>query len=268
MPKLIIANWKSNPRTSREAIRLAQESVKGAPKNVAVVLCPPLAFLEPLSRLLKAKSYTLNASLGSQDLFWQPDGPYTGEVSWEQLKKLGVSYAILGHSERRRLVGETDEMVNKKVIAALENGITPILCVGESWEVHKKGPAATKKFVATQLKKDLDGVYTLKAISHKLVMTYEPVWAISTSRGAKGKNNADTPANAAAMIRFIKSLLAKTFQASSFKLQDASFIYGGSVNPKNAKGFLAEGDIEGALVGGASLKPAEFRAILKTASKA
>ncbi len=275
--KIIIANWKSNPASSAEALRLAKESVKGAPRNVDVVLCPPFVFLESISKTLNpsakggslpvrqagasgGKSYILSPQLGAQDIFSEPNGPYTGEVSAEQLKRLGVSYVIVGHSERRRLLHETDEMVNKKVIAALRAGITPILCVGETAEMKKRGIAASKRFVKSQLVKSLRGVSSI--IGHQsLVITYEPVWAISTAQG-KSKNNADTPENASTMIRFIKREL-RTYHLGP----KTHFIYGGSVNPKNAKAFLRKPEIEGALVGGASLKPKEFRAIIKSASR-
>ena len=258
--KLIVANWKSNPSTSAEAIRLAKESAKGAPKNVEVVLCAPFVFLESLSALLTAKSSKLKAHLGSQDLFSEPDGPYTGEVSWEQLKKLKVSYAIVGHSERRRLLHETDDMINKKVLAALDAGIAPILCVAEPHEVRKEGMSSARNYVLGQLNRDLEGMHKLGAKAWRVIVTYEPSRAISTSRGGK-EDNAESPKIAVAMIEFIKEVLYAR------GMKNSRVLYGGSVNPKNAESFLREENIDGVLVGGASLKPAEFRAILKIASQ-
>ena len=272
MSKLVIANWKSNPSTSAEAIRLAKESTKDAPKNVDVVLCAPSVFLESLSKTLQVSSFRFQAALGAQDLFWESPpaggGPYTGEILPSMLKKLKVSHAIIGHSERRRLLHETEDMINKKVLAALNAGIVPILCVGEPEQRGKSKGESEKlaqNYIRKQLEKDLKGLSVRSSLSsHPLIVCYEPAWSISTAHGVKGQNNADTPANATRMIRNIKNYLTSHL----FPLSSFHFIYGGSVNPKNAEAFLNEPEIDGVLVGGASLKPAEFRSILKIASQA
>ncbi len=241
MNKIIIANWKLNPLTEKDAVRLATASdVSG------VVICPPFPFLEKVHGALK------KAALGAQDIFWESSGAYTGEVSAPMLKNFGVSYVIIGHSERRAL-GETDSDINKKVKAALVAGLKVILCVGEPWAIKKKGLAAAKNFVAGQIKKDLAGLKSL-VINHKsLTIAYEPIWAIGT-----GKN--DKPENTAEMVKFIKKLLVSSHKSK------VSVLYGGSVNAKNIADFLERGCVDGALVGGASLKPAEFKKIMKIAA--
>lgn len=220
-----------NPRTVGEAVRLASAYDKSG-----VVVAPPFVFLESVGLKLK------KASLGAQDLFWEEAGPYTGEVSWDQLKRLKVRCAIVGHSERRRL-GETDGAINKKIVVALKHGFKAILCVGERWAVRKKGVRSAKAFVASQLKKDLAGVRRSK----ELIVAYEPVWAIGT-----GKN--DHPESASEMASFIKS-----------RVRGVRVLYGGSVNGRNARSFLKMPDIDGLLVGGASLRIGEFSDIIRAA---
>lgn len=262
MKKLIIANWKANPVSAGEAVRLARGIEHGLKKVKAeVVVAPPFEFFLPVGRVLR------RAKLGAQDIFWEGSGPYTGEVSWQELKKLGVAYVIVGHSERRRLLGETDEMINKKVSAAIKAGIVPVLCVGEPARIRKRGINTAKNFVKIQLQKDLVRLPEVSAKGgsaaggkgqmSKVVVAYEPIWAISTQKGAK----ADTPENAAEMIRYIRSVLN-----SKFLIRNSTVIYGGSVNAKNAARFLGHPEIEGALVGGASLKPKEFLKIVAAAS--
>ncbi len=248
MAKLLAANFKMNPRTVAEAVRLAKSYDK---KSVVVV--PPFPFLAAVGKALR------KAALGAQDVFWGSEGAYTGEVSPFQLKALGVRYVIVGHSERRHL-GETDEAVNRKVKAALSASPKVILCVGEPWTVRKRGFAAAKNFVKKQLTKDLKGIGNYLATRdpakpekleiENLLMAYEPIWAIGTGRAA-------TPADASAMAQFIKKFL----KAQSSKLK-ACVLYGGSVNAGNVGAFLAEPDIDGALVGGASLKPGEFKRMI------
>jgi triosephosphate isomerase len=238
MKKIIIANWKMNPQTLRGAIKLAKASDK---KNV--VIAPPFVFTEEIGKMLK------KAKLGAQDVFWKDSGAYTGEVSWRELKRLGVAYVIIGHSERRAL-GENDSVVNKKLRVVLTHGFKVILCVGEKWGVRKRGVAAAKHFVVSQLKKDLEGVVGSKLRVSGLMIAYEPVWAIGT-----GKN--DVPESASEMAQFIKELLT-----THYKLQTARVLYGGSVKVRNAKQFLGVRNIDGLLVGGASLKAEEFKKII------
>jgi len=241
--KLLIANWKLNPETSWAAIRLAK-----AVDKKGVVICPPFIFLTEIKKVLK------RAALGAQDVFWEEKGAYTGEVSAAALRDLGVKYVIIGHSERRRWLRETDEMINKKVRAALGAGLKAILCVGEPLSVRRQGLATAKKFVKNQLKKDLKSI----SMSHvadrlSLIIAYEPVWAIGTGR-------ADKPEETVEMAKFIKSQLP----ATGYRLP---VLYGGSVNSLNARNFLQYKDINGALVGGASLNAKEFGKIIAQCAK-
>ncbi len=250
MKKLIVANWKMNPESASEAVSLARGIEKGISKSGnEVVIAPPFPFLSVVKKVLK------RAKLGAQDDFWEEKGPRTGEVSPAMLKNLGVKYVIIGHSERRWL-GETDEIINKKIKATLKAKLKPILCVGEHLETRKNGLAAAKGFVKAQLKKDLKGLpatsYKLQAT--RLIVAYEPIWAISTNKNALP----DKPEDSLKMIQFIKSQLPAT------KYQ-IPVLYGGSVTSKNAKSFLQYKEIDGALVGGASLKAEEFNRIVKSA---
>ncbi|MEK7076626.1 MAG: triose-phosphate isomerase, partial [Patescibacteria group bacterium] len=203
MAKLIVANWKMNPSTETEAIKLARASDH---KNV--VICPPFVYVSSI------KYQVSRAQIGAQDVFWEnppAGGPYTGEISAVMLKHLGVRYVIIGHSERRRYLHETDEMVNKKLLAALKAGLKVILCVGEPLAIRRKGIPAAKRFVKKQLLTALKGTLNLKPITSNLIVTYEPVWAIS---GGKNdiKGRADKPEEALEMVRSIrKTLLAKPY---------------------------------------------------------
>ncbi|MBI2036961.1 MAG: triose-phosphate isomerase [Candidatus Liptonbacteria bacterium] len=243
MKKLLIANWKANPDSPAHALALARKIHAGIPlgKDVDVVIAPPFPFLQLVGGALT------RAELGAQDLFWEDLGPYTGEVSWRQLKHFGVKYAIVGHSERRALAGETDEMINKKVRAALEAGIAPVLCVGEPKEVRKNGIAAAKRYVAAQLEKDLDGVR-----KGRVAIAYEPIWAIGTG-------TPDSPRSAAEMIHYIRGRVPREVR------KRLRVLYGGSLMAANADAFLKEPEIEGALVGGASLNPRDFIKIINIA---
>jgi triosephosphate isomerase len=253
--KLVIANWKMNPATSQEALALAKKIDAAAKraKNVEAVVAPPYPFLHHVACRLS------HVALGAQDVFWEEQGAFTGEISPAMLKSLKVEYVIIGHSERRRHLAETDAMVNKKVLAALKSGLRVILCVGESWEVRKKGLEAAKRFVERQLMEDLRTITNYQLPITKLIAVYEPVWAIS---GGDADHPADDPKDALEMIRFIKSALYVTC-----RLSHVAVLYGGSVNAKNAELFLKEPEISGALVGGASLKPEEFIKILEAAEK-
>ncbi len=243
MKKLIIANWKENPVSAKLAVSLAQKTEKGISKSESeVVIAPPFIFLAAVKKVIK------RAKLGAQDDFWQNQGAFTGEISPKMLKSSGVKYVIVGHSERRRL-GETDEAINKKVKASLKAGLKPVLCVGEPLEVRKKGLAAAKNFVKGQLKKDLKGVP-----GKGLIVAYEPIWAISTNKGAKP----DKPEDSLEMIRFIKAFFGKE------RNMKPDVLYGGSVTSANAKNFIQYEDINGALVGGASLNTEEFIKIVKS----
>lgn len=234
--KLIVANWKMNPQTEAEAIQLAKAEDK---KNV--VLCPPFVYLSNL------KLKTKNSKLGAQDVFFQENGAFTGEISPLMLKSLGAKYVIIGHSERRAL-GETDEIINRKVKAALSAGLKVIFCVGENLAIRRRGMKAVKNFIKQQLSKDLRNIGNWKLKIENLLVAYEPVWAIGTGK-------ADTPKDTKEVVDYIRSYLNWKLKIANWKL-----LYGGSVNAKNAKGFLEVSD--GLLVGGASLQPKEFLKIL------
>jgi triosephosphate isomerase (TIM) len=239
--KLIVANWKLNPKTAKAAVKLARlEDFDG------VVIAPPMLFVDVVGRHLK------RAVLGVQDIFWEEQGPYTGAVSAAAGRSLGVKYVIVGHSERRRLFCETDAIVNRKVAAALKSGLKVILCVGEMWNVRRKGLTAAKNFVKKQLTDDLKELKLSSADHGRIIVAYEPVWAIGT-----GKN--DDPKQTAEVVDFIRK-----FFVANHKLK-VEVIYGGSVTPENASGFA--GSVDGALVGGASLRPADFSKVVKLMSK-
>ena len=229
-----------NPQTYAEAERLLESVLKRTKKikNAELVVCPPFVWLTDISH-----KYNKEISFGAQDVFWGDAGAYTGEVSPKMLLSSGVKYVIVGHSERRTLC-ETDEMINKKAKAALRAGLKVVLCVGEPWSVRKKGLAAAKKFVKNQLQKDLAGIKSL-------IIAYDPVWAIGTNR-------ADKPEDAVEMARFIKKSLVISHKSK------VRVLYGGSVNPRNARAFLSPKEIDGALVGKASLNAADFQKIIES----
>lgn len=226
--KLIIANWKMNPATVEEAVALARATdIEG------LVIAPPFPFLEAVGKELKY------ATLGAQDV------P-------RDLALLDARYVIVGHSDRRKL-GETDEMIAKKMKAAVDAGLIPVLCVGESREEHDAGRA--REVVARELRLGLS-LLTLnpeRLTLNAFAVAYEPIWAISTNKNAV----ADTPENAVNMVVYIREQLGKLGFSKATRV-----LYGGSVNSKNAAGFLKEKEIDGALVGGASLKPEEIKKIV------
>jgi triosephosphate isomerase (TIM) len=247
---IVAANWKMN-KTVEEAIDLAREMVAAlvAYPNVDRVLCPPFVALGALRPVLAGTGL----ALGAQTMHWEKSGAYTGEISGPMLAPL-CQYVILGHSERRQYFGETDESVNKKVKAALLSGLTPIVCVGENLAENDRG--ATAEIVSGQTRAAYAGITAEEAV--KTVIAYEPVWAIGTGKAA-------TAAGANAVIGLhIRGALAALYGgivADTVRVQ-----YGGSVNASNATEYFSQPDIDGALVGGASLKPAEFAAIVKAAN--
>ena len=253
--KYIIANWKMNPVRAEEAVKLARavSKVKHG-RNVRVVLCAPFPYLSNL------KFRTSNPSLGAQDVFWENAGAYTGEISPVMLKNSGVEYVIIGHSERRQYLKETDEMVAKKVKAAVGQGLKAVLCVGETWDVRKKGGAAVRAFVKRQLAACLKNVSRLAASNLKpktsnLFVVYEPTWAISTS----AVHRACDADEAERMVRFVVSCVA------GLGFKNAVGIYGGSVNGKNAGSYLSREGIDGVLPGAASLDAGKFAKIIEAA---
>jgi len=255
MRKIFIANWKENPKTEREAVALfrAAATVKTS-KDANIVVCPPFVYLEKLAGVARSLKGKNRAALGAQDVFWENEGPYTGEISPAMLKDLGIGYVIIGHSERRRL-GETDEMVNKKIRAAIASGLRAVLCVGESVNIREKGVPAARKFIKNQLAEDLKNIPFDKKTPSRLIVAYEPIWAIGTGRNAG-------PADARAMAVFIKK---QTYLISRTSYLAFPVLYGGSVNGENIGGYMQFEEIDGALVGGASLKEDEWKKITASA---
>ena len=247
---LVIANWKSNPATLKGATLLAEKIERGVSgtRKAEIVIAPPHPFIPAVSGTLK------KIKLGAQNCFFAK-GPYTGEISAEQLGNLGVEYVIIGHSERKIYLGETDELINKKVRAVLENKMSPVLCVGEKERVGDEIP----KVISEQLKNALRGV---KAGSAKnIIVAYEPIWAISTMPGARP----DTPDNAFRVMLYLRRVLTELF--GNRAANAVRIIYGGSVRASNIALFLQEGGMAGALVGGASLDAEEFLKIISLSQK-
>jgi triosephosphate isomerase len=244
---LIAGNWKMN-KTTGEAIELAQKLVESL-KDVNdrdILICPPFTALYSVYQVIKGT----NIKLGAQDVFYENSGAFTGEISPIMLKDVGCEYVIIGHSERRHIIGETDELINKKIKAAINNGLKVILCVGELLEEREAGK--TLEVVKTQLEKGLNGVS--KEEMKNIVIAYEPVWAIGTGKTAK-------PEDAQEVHAYIRELLSKLY---SKEIADETIIqYGGSVKASNIDSLMAMPDIDGALVGGASLVAEEFTRIVK-----
>jgi triosephosphate isomerase (TIM) len=248
MRKPIIAgNWKMHKVLS-EAISFVEE-VKGlvpAPEEVDSVVCAPALFLDRLVEATKGS----NLKIGAQNMHFQESGAFTGEISPVALNDLGVQYVILGHSERREMFAETDETVNKKTISAFKHGLIPIVCCGETLEEREQDQ--TKAVVEGQVRKALEGLDETKA--KQVVIAYEPIWAIGT-----GKSSTAEDANE--VCAYIRSVIAEQF---SQEVADAVRIqYGGSVKPANIKEYMSQPDIDGALVGGASLEPQSFLQLLE-----
>ena len=247
MRKAIIAgNWKMN-KTPDEARALVEELIPlVADAECEVVVCPPFVDLCPVSKAIKGT----NIHLGAQNIHWAKSGAFTGEISADMLKKFGVEYAIVGHSERRQYFGDTDATVNMRAKAALENGITPIICVGESLEQRERGE--TDEFVASQVRGALEGISADDA--RRIVIAYEPIWAIGTGRTATAEMAEET-------IIVIRKTLRSIFgndAAETVRIQ-----YGGSMNPQNAASLMAMENIDGGLIGGASLKAEDFSKVVK-----
>lgn len=255
MKKLIIANWKMNPDTPEAAVRLVRAVLRqfktAEPQNVEAVVAPPYPFLPAVGRALGG-----GIKLGAQDIFWEARGAYTGEISGGQLAALGVEYVLIGHSERRIHLGETDLMVQKKIRAAFAADLTAVLCVGE----RERQGADIPSVVGEELAAGLAGVK--KDAVKNLVIAYEPVWAISTTPGAAG---ADTPDSAFRARLYIEKTLKNLYGVRA--AARVRIIYGGSVRAANAASFLGEGQMDGLLVGGASLEDEEFGAIAAAAAK-
>ena len=231
-----------------EAVQLVSElkaELNGKELNADVIIAPPFVTLEAVNSIVKDSVIKLAA----QNMHFEDSGAFTGEISAEMLKSVGSEYVILGHSERRTIFGETDEMINKKVHQALNNGITPILCCGESLEERENGTAFN--VIEGQIKAGLKDLETSNI--EKMIIAYEPIWAIGTGKTA-------SPEQAQEVHSFIRKLLVELSNeeiANNITIQ-----YGGSVKPGNAKELLSKPDIDGALVGGACLKADSFRDII------
>jgi len=243
----IAGNWKMNT-TLKEAVELAKGVVSAIGNNnvIDVALCVPYISLSAVAEVVK----NTPVLLGAQDVHWEKSGAYTGKISCEMLKSVGVTCVIIGHSEQRSYFHETDETVNKKIKAALEAGIIPILCVGETLEERKSG--RMESVVTTQINGAFAGISKQDAL--KFIIAYEPVWAIGTGETA-------TPHQANEAHIFIRKLILNSYDKET--AQGLRIIYGGSMKPDNAKDLLDQSDVDGGLIGGASLKADSFIKIIK-----
>lgn len=247
MKNLIVANWKMNPVSQKEAKQIF-DSVKKGVKNITsaeVVICPPFVYLSSVSPQRGSQSEG-GFALGAQNCFWEEKGAFTGEISGAMLKDLGVEYVIIGHSERRKYFGETDEVINKKIKRALEGGLKVIFCIGETQEQHgpKGYPGEKYKVLERQIKKGLAGIKNLENIN----IAYEPVWAIGTGNNCSVQ---ETKESVDYVRKFVK--------------ENTRILYGGSVKSKNSGAYIKEAGSNGLLVGGASLNTEEFVKIIKSA---
>jgi len=250
--KVIAGNWKMN-KTATEAVALAKDIIAevGRETSVDIVLCPPFTALAAVAHVLEGQA----VKLGGQNMHPEKSGAYTGEVSAEMLRTLYVTHVILGHSERRTYCGETDAFINQKVLAALAHELKPILCVGET--LAEREANATLAVVQRHVEGGLAGVKPEQITT--VIIAYEPVWAIGTGKVA-------TTAQAQEVHAFIRDLLTKLYGATL--AQKVRILYGGSMKPANAAELLAEKDIDGGLIGGASLEARSFIELVKAADAA
>jgi triosephosphate isomerase (TIM) len=249
MKILIISNWKCNPVSTKEAEKILAAVSRSAKKSkkAEVVICPSFLHLAYIAK--KAKSF----KIGSQDLFWESKGAFTGEVSALMLASCGCKYSIIGHSERRIYFGETDETANKKIKAAIKEKIIPILCVGETEKERSEG--RLERVLDRQIRFGLESISNSDIKKSGLCIAYEPLWAIGTGNPC-GVDEAQT----AGLL--LKKILSNIF---GFEIADVTrILYGGSVNSKNSAGYIKEAGLQGLLVGGASLDPKEFSKIIES----
>ncbi len=252
MRKPIIAgNWKMY-KDVNEAIKLANDIKRSTfdIENVEIVLCPPFTDLGDVGEMLVES----NIALGAQNCYWESEGAFTGEISVPMIKSVGCRYVIIGHSERRKYFGETDGTVNRKIAAAMDGGLIPIMCVGETLEEREAG--RTLEVVRTQVTDGLKGFE--ETYLDPLVVAYEPVWAIGTGKTA-------TPDQAQEVQAMIRGLLGELYSESLSGSK--RILYGGSVKPDNIRDLMTEEDIDGGLIGGASLQAGSFIDIIKTTSQ-
>jgi triosephosphate isomerase len=248
--KVIAGNWKMNNDLS-ESQSLISKLITGLSNekvNCDVIVCPPYTSLSEANSLLKNSVI----KLGAQNMYFEENGAFTGEISASMLKSTGCEYVILGHSERRTIFGETDQVINKKIIKALQSGLLPIFCVGET--LQERESDETNNIIKRQITEGLKNISS--ADMQKIIIAYEPVWAIGTGKTASPQQAEDVHA-------FIRGLVKSLY---SNEIADELVIqYGGSVKPDNAKELLSQKDIDGALVGGACLKSESFIGIIKAA---
>jgi triosephosphate isomerase len=249
--KIIAGNWKMN-KTGIEATSFARDlKVKTLNINkTEIVVCPPFTAILPVQEILKES----RIKIGAQNVHWEPSGAYTGEVSAEMIEKAGCKYVIIGHSERRQYFGETNQTVNKKIKQTLTTSLSPIVCIGETLQQRQEGH--TREVVKTQI---IEGLERLSVDQIKrLVLAYEPIWAIGTGVTA-------TPEQAEEVHQFIRELIQEIFNS---QVADSAYIlYGGSVKPENIKELLSQKNIDGGLIGGASLNVDLFVAMIKIAEE-
>jgi triosephosphate isomerase len=251
--KILAANWKMNlTHSEAESYLETFLSEIGQVNDVEIVIIPPFT---AIPALVSASEKVAFLRIGAQNMHWEKNGAFTGEVSATMLRALYVKYVIVGHSERRTLFGETDEVVNRKVRAALDAGLRPILCVGES--LHERDSGQVEEVLRRQLHKGLENV--VEKDLPEIVVAYEPCWAIGTGRTA-------TPAEAEQSHAFIRSDLSELFGATT--ADRVRIQYGGSVKPENAEDLMRQKNIDGALIGGASLDPRSFARIIWRAEAA
>ncbi|MBM3706465.1 MAG: triose-phosphate isomerase [Actinobacteria bacterium] len=245
---LIAGNWKMN-LTHMEAIQFVQNFGYDfrRKKNCEICICPPFTALRSIKNIID--SDRLDLKIGAQNMHWEKSGAFTGEVSPEMLVALNIDYVIIGHSERRQYFAETNETVNKKVKSAFEFGLKPIICIGEELEVRQSGKA--NQFVLGQLVECLDGVQ--EKFIPDLTIAYEPIWAIGTGKTATSEDSND-------MCFMIRKKIAGMYSDSG--AEAVRILYGGSVKPSNISELMAMTDIDGVLVGGASIKVEDFIAII------
>ena len=250
--RMIAGNWKMN-KTYTEGVELAEglaSELKDGTGSVDVVVCPPAVDLKGVSEVIEQKKAPF--ALGAQNVYWEESGAYTGETAPDMLTNVGATYCIIGHSERRGDFHETDEEINKKAKALMAHGIVPISCCGEPLEVREAGKHV--EFVVDQIKKDTEGLEITDP--SKYVVAYEPIWAIGTGKTA-------TADDAQEVCGAIRKTLAEIFGQET--ADGIRVLYGGSAKPNNVAGFLEKEDVDGALVGGASLKADSFAAMVKAA---
>jgi triosephosphate isomerase len=247
----VAGNWKMNT-DSHTSVSLAEAVASGSSdiaQDVHIAVIPPFVYIPAV---VKAVS-TAHIAVGAQDIYYEQKGAFTGEISPSMLKDIGCTYALCGHSERRHVIGETDELINKKVSAAISGGLLPILCVGELIEERKA--SRTEEVVTRQIKNGLQGLSAAKVSA--VTIAYEPVWAIGTGLTA-------TPQQAQEVHALIRKLIGEMY--SSQLAEEIRILYGGSVKPGNTAELMAQQDIDGLLVGGASLNADDFVTIIQAAA--